>query len=143
MEANITRIMWIVIVLAAISLAVWFAWSIFGGTMRGTVDFQAYAFEMFYDGTNDWGYFRLKNVGSVDITSLSLTITDSSGNTYTPTASNTPSGTNPLPPGEEWQIQLTDLGDISGVGRYRLTVTAQAADGRTVSHEYTIYVRYP
>jgi len=141
MEANITRILWIVIVLAAVSLAVWFAWSIYGGTMRGTADFQAYSFELFYDGSTKkaWGYFKLKNVGSVDITSLKVNIADSDVKSVT----NAPSTADPLTPGEEVQVQLGDLGGASGVGKVTIKITATTADGRTVTHTYTAYVRSP
>ena len=100
--------------------------------MLGYYDFMVYDIDLKWNGVKSYGYFMLKNAGSVDIVGLKVEVI---GYGWA-IVSNPPSPSSPLRKYEVMQVEIEDLG-VYECTRVTLSIWVEFANGREVVKLYS------
>ena len=146
----ITLIMLIIGVVVAVILAgFYYGW--FATMLGGHPDFTVYDVKLYYDSiaSKSWGYFKLKNTGTIDITGIEVYVIKWPNGTVPATPyqatldpNTVPTPTTPLKKGDEVQVAITDLG-AKQVGTITLRFKVSYSGAKPTVREYTYRVESP
>ena len=146
----ITIILMVVGVVVAVILAgFYFGW--FSMLLGGHPDFQIYDVKLYYDPISgkSWGYFKLKNTGTVDIVGVEVYVIKWPNGTVPATpyqvtldSTTVPTTTDPLKKGDEIQVAITDLG-ADRVGTITLRFKVSYSGAKPTVREYSYRISSP
>ncbi len=150
-ERPLVTIMMLVIgvVMAVILGGFVFGW--FSAMLGGHPDFQIYDVHLYYDPStgNSWGYFRLKNTGTIDIVGVEAYVIKFPNGTapatpYTVTLDpgSTPTPSAPLKKGDGIQVTINGLG-ASSVGEMTLRFKVLFSGAKPIVKEYSYRAQSP
>lgn len=119
--------------------------------LGGHPDFQIYDIKLYYDplSTKSWGYFKLKNTGTVDIIGITVYVIKWPNGTVPTTPQQVtldstaiPSTTDPLKKRDEIQVAITDLG-ANQVSTITLRFKVSYSGVKSTVREYTYKISSP
>ena len=151
MEKPIVTIIMLVIAIVAAVIFAGFYYGWFTALLGGHPDFGIYDVQLYYDPTSakSWGYFKLKNTGTVDIVGIEVYVirwpngtVPSNPVSVTLDPTTLPTTSEPLKKGDEIQVAITDLG-ANCVGEIVLRFKVSFSGAKPIVKEYSYRVRSP
>jgi len=137
------------VIAAVLFIGFYFGW--FSMLLGGHPDFQIYDVKLCYDPISgkSWGYFKLKNTGTIDIVGIEVYVIKWPNGTVPPNphqvtldSTTVPTASAPLKKGDEIQVVITDLG-AKQVGTITLRFKASYSGAKPTIREYTYRVESP